>query len=298
MSQEIDTLMPHDLINAKPVGAVVKEYFGSLAALAVHGPDEPAQRGDAQASPLGARAGRSHARARGLRGARRARHALRPHLPDRDAGRSEHRPHRVALDVRARQRVRLRRDAVPQGRATARVTRRGAAGSARSRKRASTSRRRPPTSTRRASFKQTPGERALQRRLPHGHAGADPADGRGAEPDGVGRRGARAVPRARRREPRAHGREHAAPGRAARPHRGAARRHRHGSAASRSTRACASIAKRDGVVESVDADAHRRARRLGRRRRGAGHLPPHQVPALEPEHLLQPEADRSRRARS
>ena len=29
VSQEIDTLMPHDLINAKPVGAVVKEYFGS-----------------------------------------------------------------------------------------------------------------------------------------------------------------------------------------------------------------------------------------------------------------------------
>jgi DNA-directed RNA polymerase subunit beta len=29
MSQEIDTLMPHDLINAKPVSAVVKEYFGS-----------------------------------------------------------------------------------------------------------------------------------------------------------------------------------------------------------------------------------------------------------------------------
>src|SRR5690348_14466383 len=29
MSQEIDTLMPHDLINAKPVSAVVKEYCGS-----------------------------------------------------------------------------------------------------------------------------------------------------------------------------------------------------------------------------------------------------------------------------
>src|SRR5207245_1161550 len=29
MSQEIDTLMPADLINAKPVSAVVKEYFGS-----------------------------------------------------------------------------------------------------------------------------------------------------------------------------------------------------------------------------------------------------------------------------
>ncbi len=29
MSQDLDTLMPHDLINAKPVSAVVKEYFGS-----------------------------------------------------------------------------------------------------------------------------------------------------------------------------------------------------------------------------------------------------------------------------
>ncbi|MCB9555873.1 MAG: DNA-directed RNA polymerase subunit beta [Deltaproteobacteria bacterium] len=29
MSQEIEYLMPHDLINAKPVSAVVKEYFGS-----------------------------------------------------------------------------------------------------------------------------------------------------------------------------------------------------------------------------------------------------------------------------
>ena len=29
MSQEIDTLMPHALINSKPVSAVVKEYFGS-----------------------------------------------------------------------------------------------------------------------------------------------------------------------------------------------------------------------------------------------------------------------------
>ncbi|MBM4388896.1 MAG: DNA-directed RNA polymerase subunit beta, partial [Deltaproteobacteria bacterium] len=29
MSPDIDTLMPHDLINAKPVSAVIKEYFGS-----------------------------------------------------------------------------------------------------------------------------------------------------------------------------------------------------------------------------------------------------------------------------
>jgi DNA-directed RNA polymerase subunit beta len=116
MSQEIETLMPHDLINAKPVSRGGQGVLRQLAALAVHGPDEPALRGHAQAPSLGARAGRPHPRARGLRGARRPRHALRPHLPDRDAGRSEHRPHRVAVDLRARQRVRLRRDALPQGR--------------------------------------------------------------------------------------------------------------------------------------------------------------------------------------
>ena len=87
-----------------------------LAAVAVHGPDQPAVRGHAQAPPVGARTGRSDPRARGLRSPRRAPDALRPHLPDRDAGRSEHRSHRVAVDVRPRQRVRLHRDAVPRGR--------------------------------------------------------------------------------------------------------------------------------------------------------------------------------------
>ena len=59
------------------------------------------------------------------------------------------------------------------------------------------------------------------------------------------------------------------------------------------------VARRDGVVETVDADAHRRpadkpsgdGRDAGRR-----HLQPGQVPALEPEHLHQPEADRRSRA--
>ncbi len=87
-----------------------------VAALAVHGPDQPAVRGHAQAAPLGARAGRPVARASGLRGARRARVALRPHLPDRDAGRPEHRPHLVARDLRADQRVRLHREPVQEGR--------------------------------------------------------------------------------------------------------------------------------------------------------------------------------------
>ena len=53
-----------------------------VAAVAVHGPDEPAVGGHAQAPPLGARARRSVARARGLRGPRRAPDALRAHLPD------------------------------------------------------------------------------------------------------------------------------------------------------------------------------------------------------------------------
>src|SRR5207249_6611325 len=40
-----------------------------------------------------------------------------PHLPDRDAGRSEHRPHRVARDLWPREPVRVHRVAVPPGRA-------------------------------------------------------------------------------------------------------------------------------------------------------------------------------------
>ena len=66
----------------------------------VHGPDEPAGRADQQAPPVGPRPGRPVARARRLRRPRRPPQPLRPHLPDRDAGRSEHRPDRVARDLR------------------------------------------------------------------------------------------------------------------------------------------------------------------------------------------------------
>ena len=91
-SVEIDTVMPQDLINAKPAAAAVREFFGSSAALAVHGPDQPALGGHSQAATFGARAGRPDPRAGGLRGARRAPDPLRPDVPDRDAGRPEHRP--------------------------------------------------------------------------------------------------------------------------------------------------------------------------------------------------------------
>ena len=86
-----------------------------LAALAVHGPDQPAVGDHPQAASVGARPGRSDPRARRLRGARRAPDPLRPHLPDRDAGRPEHRPDQLAGDLRAGQQVRLHREPVPQG---------------------------------------------------------------------------------------------------------------------------------------------------------------------------------------
>ena len=86
-----------------------------LAALPVHGPDQPAGRADPQAAALGPGTGRPQPRAGGLRGARRAPHPLRPDVPHRDAGRPEHRPDRLALDLRPGQRLRLHRDALPQG---------------------------------------------------------------------------------------------------------------------------------------------------------------------------------------
>ena len=64
------------------------------------------------------------------------------------------------------------------------------------------------------------------RKLRHDDARPGRVHRRVAEAARVGGRGARAVPRERRRQPRAHGLEHAAPGRAASASRGAARRHR------------------------------------------------------------------------
>ena len=95
-----------DLVNARTVSAVIQAFFGSLAAVAVHGPDQPAGRADQQAAALGAGPGRPHPGARGLRGPRRALLAVRPDVPDRDAGRSEHRPDHQPLDLRPDQRPR------------------------------------------------------------------------------------------------------------------------------------------------------------------------------------------------
>ena len=197
-----------------------------LAAVAVHGPDQPAVGDHPQAPPVGAWTGRSDPRARRLRGARRAPDALRPHLPDRDAGRPEYRPDQLARDLRPRQQVRLHREPVPQDRRRQGDRRRRlSVGDGRGQ------------ALRRAGQRRARQEGPLRRRvrhLPARRRGDDGAarerrpDGRVAEAAGFGRRRADPVPRERRRQPRADGLEHAAPGRAAGARRGAVRRHRHG----------------------------------------------------------------------
>ena len=87
-SVDMDTVMPHDLINAKPAARRGARVLRLVPAVAVHGPDQPAVGAHAQArlSALGPR--RADREAGRLRGARRAPVSLRPHLPDRDAGRT------------------------------------------------------------------------------------------------------------------------------------------------------------------------------------------------------------------
>ena len=114
-TQDVEAITPQTLINIRPVVASIKEFFGTIAAVAVHGPDQPARRTDPQAPAVGARARWALARARGVRGPGRPPLALRPDVPDRDAGGPEHRPDRVALDLRAHQPVRVHRDPVPPG---------------------------------------------------------------------------------------------------------------------------------------------------------------------------------------
>ncbi len=113
-TQDVEAITPQTLINIRPVVAAIKEFF--VAAVAVHGPGEPAVGPDAPAPSLRARPRWPVARASRLRGPRRPLLPLRPHVPDRDAGGPEHRPHRRARHVRQGKRVRVHPVAVPKGR--------------------------------------------------------------------------------------------------------------------------------------------------------------------------------------
>ena len=116
LSDKEKPITPADLVNARTVSAVIQSFFGSSQLSQFMDQTEPALRADAQAAPVGPRPRRPAPRPRRLRGPRRALHALRPHVPDRDAGRPEHRPHRQSRHARAHQQLRLHRGAVPAGR--------------------------------------------------------------------------------------------------------------------------------------------------------------------------------------
>jgi len=79
---ESEIFMPHDLINAKPISAAIKEFFGS-SQLRSSWTRRTRSRNHAQArvSPWAG----GPTRERRARGARRAPDSLRPRLPDRDA---------------------------------------------------------------------------------------------------------------------------------------------------------------------------------------------------------------------
>ena len=80
--QEMSTAMPHDLVNAKPVMAAIREFFGSSQLSQFMDQTNPLSEitHKRRLSALGP--GGSVARARRIRGPRRPSDALWPHLPD------------------------------------------------------------------------------------------------------------------------------------------------------------------------------------------------------------------------
>ena len=113
---ESEGLTPQELINAKPVAAAIKEFFGS---------SQLSQFMD-QNNPLSEVTHKRRVSALGPGGLTRERAGFEVRdvhpthygrvCTDRNAGRPEHRPDQLAGRVRAHQRLRLPRNAVPQGR--------------------------------------------------------------------------------------------------------------------------------------------------------------------------------------
>ena len=141
--------------------------------------------------------------------------------------------------------------------------------------------------------------RSAPERVREVDAGKRQLHGRVAETGRFSRGGADSVPRTRRREPRVDGFEHAAAGRADDPHRETAGRYRYG--ASR----CARLRRvRHRVARRRDRQrrcgAYRRARCRPRDRCGRSrcrYLQPDEVHAFEPEHVHQPASAREERRR-
>ena len=94
----IDGMTPQKLINPKALSAVIRDFFGRSQLSQFMDQTNPLAEltHKRRLSALGP--GGLEPRSRRLRSARRSSVALRPHLSDRNAGRSEHRSHQ--LDVR------------------------------------------------------------------------------------------------------------------------------------------------------------------------------------------------------
>ncbi len=225
MSQEIETLMPHDLINAKPVSAVVKEYFGSSQLSQFMDQTNPLsevthKRRLSALGPGGLTRERAGFEVRDVHGTHYGRicpietpegpnigliASLSTYARVNEFGFIET-PYRKVEGARATDQVEFYSALQEEGHYIAQ---------------SNTPHRQEGQVQRRADL--LPAQHGVR----DVEAGRGHADGRVAEPAGVGGRVADPVPRERRREPRAHGLEHAAPGRAAHPHALAAGRHRH-----------------------------------------------------------------------
>ncbi|MGY4419661.1 DNA-directed RNA polymerase beta subunit [Bradyrhizobium sp. JR6.1] len=225
-SVDIDTVMPQDLINAKPAAAAVREFFGS---------SQLSQFMD-QTNPLSEITHKRRLSALGPGGLTRERagfevrdvhptHYGRICPIETPEGPNIGLINSLATFARVQQ-VRLRRDALSQDQGRPGHRRGGlSVGDGRG----PLPRRAGQCAARcQGPLHRRPGGLPSCRRSAAGDAGQGRLYGRVAEAAGFGRRGADPVPRERRRQPRADGLEHAAPGGAAGSRRGAVRRHRHG----------------------------------------------------------------------
>ena len=226
MSQEIETLMPHDLINAKPVSAVVKEYFGSSQLSQFMDQTNPLsevthKRRLSALGPGGLTRERAGFEVRDVHGTHYGRicpietpegpnigliASLSTYARVNEFGFIET-PYRKVTDGKATEEVGFYSALQEEGHYIAQSN--------------SPIGKKGELLEELVSCRHNTETVMSQARRSH-------ADGRVAEPAGVGGGLADSVPRERRREPRPHGIEHAAPGGAAHPHPLAAHRHRHG----------------------------------------------------------------------
>src|SRR5207247_1798139 len=115
---QIDAPLSVKTLRSEDIVAVIRHLL--MVKLGAKATADIDHLGNRRVPPCGAGSPRPLPRTRRGRRARRPSNALRPELPERDARRPEHRPDLVALGLRANERVRLHRDAVPEGPAWAR----------------------------------------------------------------------------------------------------------------------------------------------------------------------------------